>query len=53
MKADKKAQANMIHIIAGIILIASGVLFLINKSSLGVVFASISLLMEALKNWVK
>ncbi len=45
--------ATTLHVIVAVILIASGVLFLINKSALGVILASVGLLIEAVKNWVK
>ncbi|MBU3907412.1 MAG: hypothetical protein KKA64_04150 [Nanoarchaeota archaeon] len=48
---NKKAQAS-IHIIVGILLLAGGVSYLVNQSGLGLVLASLGLLIEAIVNWI-
>lgn len=53
VRQSKKGAFDIVHVIVGIILIAAGVLFLINKSALGIVLASIGLLIEAVRNWVR
>lgn len=41
------------HIIAGIMLIGGGLLFIINKASLGGIIVAIGILIEAIRIWLK
>jgi len=48
-----KAQINLVHIIVGILLIAGGVLFLINEAAIGGIIATLGLLIEMIVNLIK
>ena len=50
---NKKAIINPIDLIAGIVIIIAGVITVIGKINFGVVLATISLLIEALKILMK
>ena len=50
---SKKGFVEPIHLIVGVLLIMSGVLYLVNFGSWGLIVASIGLLMEAVKQVVK
>ena len=47
---NKKSQTS-IHIIVGILLLAGGISYLANQSGLGLILASLGLLVEAIVNW--
>jgi len=47
---NNKAQTS-IHIIVGILLLAGGISYLANQSGLGLILASLGLLVEAIVNW--
>lgn len=47
---DKKSQTS-IHIIVGILLLLGGIAYLSNQSGLGLILASLGLLVEAIVNW--
>ena len=50
MKAEKSQTS--INIIVGILLIFGGIAYILNFNGLGLVLASIGLLIEAIVNWV-
>lgn len=50
---NKKGFVEPIHLIAGVLLIIGGVLYLINFGNWGLIVVSIGLLMEAVKQVVK
>ncbi|MBU3912771.1 MAG: hypothetical protein KKB21_04100 [Nanoarchaeota archaeon] len=47
---NKKSQAS-IHVIVGILLLAGGISYIANQSGLGLILASLGLLVEAIVNW--
>ena len=53
MVKNKKAYLDLVAIIGGILLISGGILFLINKTAMGIVVASLGLLIEAVRSLIK
>ena len=47
---NKRAQTS-IHIIVGILLLVGGISYLANQAGLGLILASLGLLIEAVVNW--
>ncbi len=49
---DKKgSSASLLHVIVGILLIGGGVAYIFNQTGLGLIIASLGLLIEAIINW--
>lgn len=46
-------RESTIHILVGLLLIAAGVLFILDRPPLAGLITAIGLLIEALKNWIK
>jgi hypothetical protein len=49
---NRKANADILHILVGILLIGGGIAYIFNQTGLGLVIASIGLLTEAIVNWL-
>ena len=47
----EKREQTSIHIIVGILLLIGGVSYLANQSGLGLILASLGVLIEAIVNW--
>jgi hypothetical protein len=53
MLKNKKATIDPIHLIVGVMLVLSGILYSLNLGNWGLIIASIGLLMEAVRQVIK